>query len=210
MDCGQKALIQASFRRVLTVADLAGELFSGRLYLLDQELWHLLGVGARRRQQDLVCMLASAVNDLDRFEHLAGNLEAVARRCAGQGVSDLHYDTITETLLWTLQQVLGDAYGEKIAAAWRAASTLLVGRMKSAASAQVRAPMTLRRLRRSSCPELGQGAYHPLAVLAASYPPDETGSEFELDVGRLAELPPPPPSARMQAMPLSSRLTPSG
>jgi hypothetical protein len=210
MDSGQKALIQASFRRVLTVADLAGELFSGRLYLLDQELWHLLGVGARRRQQDLVCMLAEAVNDLDRFERLAATLEAVAQRCAGQGVTDLHYDTITETLLWTLQQVLGDAYGEKIAGAWRAASTLLVGRMKSAASAQARAPKTLRRLRRSSRPERGQGAYHPLGVLSAVHPPDETGSEFELDVGRLAELPPPPPSARMQAMPLSSRLTPSG
>jgi hypothetical protein len=207
MDGGQKALIQASFRRVLTVADLAGELFSGRLYLLDQELWHLLGVGARRQQQELMRMLAQAVEELDRFERLASTLEAMARRLVGQGVRETHYDTIAETLLWTLQQVLGDAFGERSAAAWRAACTLIVGRMKGAAVAQTRAPRTLRRIRRSSCPEHGQGAFHPLAVFSPVHEPADEDVE---SVGRRAELPPPPASARLQSMPLSSRLTPSG
>jgi hemoglobin-like flavoprotein len=154
MNSGQKALIQASFRRVLTVADLAVELFSGRLYLLDPGLWHLLGMGVRKRQQELVRMLAAAVEDLDRFERLASRLEGVARRSVGQGMTEAHFTTITHTLLWTLQQVLGDGYGERLAVAWRAAATLLVGRMQGAAIAQAIEPMTLRRLRRSSCPDL--------------------------------------------------------
>src|SRR5262245_55492446 len=150
MDSGQRALIQASFQHVLTVADLAGELFSGRLYLLTPELWHLFGVGSRRRQQELVRMLARAVEDLDRFETLASTLEAVARRYVSQGVSERVFDVVAETLLWTLQQVLGDAYREPIAAAWRDTAGLLVERMKGAAIAQKKAPRTLRRLRRSS------------------------------------------------------------
>jgi hemoglobin-like flavoprotein len=193
MDSGQKALIKASFRRVLTVADLAGELFSGRLYLLDPALWLLLGVGTRKRQQELIRMLAAAVKDLDRFEHLASTLEAVARRSVSQGMNEVHFATIAGTLLWTLQQVLGDSFGERLAAAWRAACTLLVERMQGAAIAQAVEPTTLRRLRCSSCPEFRDGALRPLAVLPPIHEPAE---DAELEIGRLAELPPPPTSAR--------------
>lgn len=207
MDDGQRALIQASFRRVLTVADLAVELFSGRLYLLDPELFHLLGLDARRQQQALLRMLTRVVEDLDRFERLAGTLEAVARRGVSEGMEEAQYDTIAETLLWTLQQVLGDAYSPRIAAAWRTACSLLVGRMKGAAIAQAVEPATLRRIRRSTCPELLQGGRRSFAVSPSI---DELDDDDEREVGRFAELPPPPPSGRLQAMPLSSRLTPSG
>jgi hemoglobin-like flavoprotein len=217
MNSGHRALIQASFRRVLTVADLAVELFSRRLYLLDPALWHILGAGERRQQQALVRMLARAVEELDRFEQLAGTLEAVARRGVGEGVQEAHLDTIAETLLWTLQQVLGDAYLPGVEAAWRTACALLVGRMKGAAIAQAIEPVTLRRIRRSSCPELVQGARRSFAALPADELDelDETDEADELDeedddmdMGRFAELPPPPGSARLQAMPLSSRLPP--
>jgi nitric oxide dioxygenase len=205
---GQKALIQASFRRALTVADLAIELFYGRLHLLDPPLWHLLGAGVPRKQQDLLCLLVQAVEDLDRLDRLASTLEAVARRCVSQGVREAHYDTIAGTLLWTLHQVLGDAYSPRIAEAWSAACALLIGRMKRAAAAQEIDPSTLRRIRRSSCPERWQGAFGAVSVLSPICEP--VYEDAEIDVGRFAELPPSPTSRRIPAMPLSSRLTPIG
>jgi|SRR6185503_2239525 len=156
MDSGHKALIRASFGRALTVADLAVELFSGRLYLLDPALWTLLDLGSRRRQQELVQVLAWAIEHLDRFELLASTLEALARRCVGNGVREAHFERIAGVLLWTLHQVLGDTYTAGTAAAWRSTSGLIVERMKQAAAAQSREPTTLRKLRRSSYPELWQ------------------------------------------------------
>src|SRR4051812_38464635 len=104
MDNGQKALIQASFQRVLTVSDLGAELFAGRLYLLDPALSDELGLARRPGQQALVKMLPRLVADLDQFDRLAATLEAVARRCASEGALPSRFDTVAETLLWTLQQ----------------------------------------------------------------------------------------------------------
>jgi hypothetical protein len=157
MDSRQKALLKASFQRLLTVSDLGADLFAGRLYLLDPPLWHELGLGARPGQQALVRMLARLIDDLDRFEHLASTLEDVARRCASEGMDASQFDTIAETLFWTVQQVLGDAHQAPIAAAWREALALLVGRMKRAAAAQAIDPSMLRRIRHASCPELWHG-----------------------------------------------------
>jgi len=155
MDSRQKALLKASFQRLLTVSDLGADLFAGRLYLLDPPLWHELGLGARPGQQALVRMLARLIEDLDRFEHLASTLEDVARRCASEGMDASQFDTIAETLVWTIQQVLGDQ--APIAAAWREALGLLVGRMKRAVAAQAIDPSTHRRSRHASCPELWHG-----------------------------------------------------
>src|SRR5262249_27395169 len=153
------------------------------------------------------------VADLDRFEQLMATLEAVARRCASEGTDPSQFDTIAETLRWTLQQVLADAYHARVAAAWGEVTALLVGRMKLAAAAQAIRPSTLRRIRRSSCPELWQGlptmaaqaapAYCRAAVVAPAH--TLVHDDAEIDVGRRADPPPAPVSARSAAMPLSSR-----
>src|SRR6188768_2515855 len=150
MDSGQTALLKASFQRLSTVSELGAELFAGRLYLLDPPLWHHLGLGGRSAQHALLRMLARVIEDLDRFEELASTLEAVARRCASEGMDAAQFDTIAETLFWTLQQVLGDTYQAPIAAAWREAGGLLIGRMKAAAAAQAMDPSALRRIRHAS------------------------------------------------------------
>src|SRR5689334_7181348 len=108
IDNGQKALIKASFERVLAVSDLGVELFAGRLYLLDPALSDALGLFAQPGQQAIVEMLSRLVADLDRLDRLTATLEAVARRRASEGADPSQLDTVAETLLWTLQQVLAD------------------------------------------------------------------------------------------------------
>jgi hemoglobin-like flavoprotein len=49
-------------------------------------------------------------------------------------VTDAHYDTVGEALLWTLGQGLGDAFTPETEAAWTKVYGLLADTMKTAAA----------------------------------------------------------------------------
>ena len=61
-------------------------------------------------------------------------MQALARRHAAYGVTDHHYQTVGEALLWTLHQGLGEHFTPSVAAAWSAAYALLADVMKETAA----------------------------------------------------------------------------
>jgi len=141
----QKVLIQASFQRVLPIADVAAELFYGRLFELDPTLRPMFRGDMASQGKKLMNALRLIVNGLDRLDQLVPALEALARRHVKYGVTDEHYETVGAALIWTLQQGLGDSFTPSVAAAWVKAYGLIAGVMR-AASAQpvVAAPPSLR------------------------------------------------------------------
>lgn len=130
----QVLLIQASFAKVLPIADTAAALFYGRLFELDPSLRPLFQGDMREQGRKLMTMLRVVVNGLHRLDQLVPAVQELGRRHAAYGVADEHYDIVAAALLWTLRQGLGDDWTPNVEAAWVVAYTLLADTMKAAAA----------------------------------------------------------------------------
>jgi len=130
----QKTLVQNSFEQVLPIADVAAELFYGRLFELDPSLRHLFRGDMKAQGRALMGMIQVAVVGLDKLERIVPAVQNLGRRHAGYGVTDAHYNTVAKALLWTLEQGLGEAFTPEVKAAWVEVYTVLATVMKDAAS----------------------------------------------------------------------------
>jgi hemoglobin-like flavoprotein len=128
----QKRLVQESFAQVVPIADIAAELFYGRLFELDPSLRRLFHGNMREQGRKLMQMLAVAVRGLDRLEMIVPAVQALGRRHAAYGVTDAHFATVGAALLWTLEQGLGSAFTPEVADAWASVYDVLTTTMKDA------------------------------------------------------------------------------
>jgi hemoglobin-like flavoprotein len=129
----QIVCIQSSFAQVLPITDVAAALFYQRLFELDSSLRPLFSGDMAEQGRKLMTMLQVVVNGLTRLDALIPAVQALGRRHAGYGVTDEHYETVGEALLWTLRQGLGEDFTPNVAAAWATAYALLADVMKQAA-----------------------------------------------------------------------------
>jgi len=129
----QKMLVQNSFVAVATIADDAAILFYQRLFELDPSLRGMFRGDMAEQRKKLMQMLTAAVKGLDRLDQLVPVVKDLGRRHGGYGVTDKHYETVAEALLWTLEMGLGSAFTPDVKAAWVAVYTLLATTMKEAA-----------------------------------------------------------------------------
>jgi len=135
MSPDQKALVKETWCQVEPIADTAASLFYGRLFVIDPSTRPLFaGVAMEKQRKKLLTALSVAVASLDRVEELVPTIQDLGRRHVGYGVTDAHYDSVGEALIWTLEQGLGEAWTAEAEAAWTAAYGLLSGVMREAAN----------------------------------------------------------------------------
>ncbi len=135
MNPNQVTLIQASFARVVPIAEDAATLFYARLFELDPALRPLFQSDLHEQGRKLMTMLVVVVRGLEQPDRLLPVVEALGRRHADYGVREAHYATVGTALLWTLRQGLGEQFTPEVEAAWTAAYTLLAGVMQQTAVA---------------------------------------------------------------------------
>lgn len=122
-------LVQKSFKDVVPVADQVGASFYARLFETHPEVRPMFAKDIRPQAKKLVQMLAMVVNGLHRLPAIQAEVAALARRHKNYGVADAHYPVVGETLIWTLQHHLGDAFTPQIKEAWLTAFATLSGVM---------------------------------------------------------------------------------
>ena len=133
MTPAQKKLVQASWGRVVPIADAAAATFYGRLFLIDPTTRPLFRAADMARQRKkLMDVIGMAVAGLDRLDALVPTVEDLGRRHANYGVKDEHYDSVGAALLWTLEQGLGSAWNAETKAAWAEVYGLVSGAMRRA------------------------------------------------------------------------------
>jgi hemoglobin-like flavoprotein len=130
----QIELVQSSFARVEPIADTAAALFYTRLFELDPSLRLMFKGNMVEQGAKLMTTLKVVVNGLTRLEALVPAVQSLGRRHAAYGVTDEHYETVAEALLWTLHQGLGEYFTPDVAAAWSTAYGILADVMKAAAA----------------------------------------------------------------------------
>ena len=133
----QISLVQASFRKVISIDEAAARLFYDRLFTLDPSLKGLFVGDLTEQGHRLMAMLAAAVNGLNDLETLLPTVRALGVRHATYGVKRQHYATVGAALIWTLRQGLGDDFTEDVRKAWIAAYTVLSSAMIDAAYGKV-------------------------------------------------------------------------
>ena len=131
----QIALVQETFKAVLTIKDTAADLFYGRLFEDDPSLEALFPSDLTEQKQKLMATIATAVGSLHKLDDIVPVVQELGIRHAAYGVEPAHYDTVAGALLWTLEQGLGEAFTPEVKEAWTETYMLLAETMKEAAAA---------------------------------------------------------------------------
>jgi nitric oxide dioxygenase len=140
MTGAQIRLVRVTWLQAAPNAQAVVRFFYERLFELDPEIRRLFGytdMVAQRRE--LLVRVTVCVGALDHVDTVRSALEGLARRNAECGVQDRHYVLAQSALLWTLAQVLGEAWTEEVHEAWAAACESLTGLMRQAVGAEARA-----------------------------------------------------------------------
>ena len=109
MNHKQVELVQASWKKVLEVAEPAALLFYARLFALDPSIVPVSSGGLEQGRK-LFAMLTVAVNGLARIETLAPVIDILGR--------NRRHRHVTEALLWTLDYCLGKDFTAETKQAW--------------------------------------------------------------------------------------------
>lgn len=121
----QIELVQYTFGLVVPQAEVAAQLFYGRLFELDPSLRRMFKSDMHEQGRKLMQMIGVAVHALDRLDEVVPAVQAMGQRHAGYGVKAEDYATVGEALLWTLEQGLGEEFTADVQEAWTAVYTLL-------------------------------------------------------------------------------------
>jgi len=126
-------LLQQHFLKMLSVSDLAGQLFYKRLFELDPSLRSMFKPDMQEMTRQLMQTVGMIVTGLSTPDEVMNLVAEHGRKHAGYGVIEAHYETVRTALLWTLNQILGLEFTPEAQAAWREAYDFIAKVMKDAA-----------------------------------------------------------------------------
>ena len=129
----QVKLVQDSWAMVEPIADKAAELFYGRLFETAPEVKPLFKGNMVEQGKKLMQMISIAVKGLSNLESIVPAVQAMGQRHVKYNVKEDHYAVVGASLLWTLEQGLGEAYTPETAEAWTVVYGLLSSTMIDAA-----------------------------------------------------------------------------
>jgi hemoglobin-like flavoprotein len=126
-------LVRSSWPLVAARAEELTTQFYARLFEIDESAARLFaGVDMAAQRAKLGQALAVVVHALDDVDRLLPALSAMAKRHANYGVEDRHFDSVGDALLWSLSDVLGDAFTFETRAAWAHAYAIIASVMRRA------------------------------------------------------------------------------
>jgi hemoglobin-like flavoprotein len=136
MTPAQQALVQASFAKVVPIADTAATLFYEDLFRRDPSLRALFKEDMTDQRQKLMVTIGTAVASLGDWASIAPAVAALGQRHAAYGVKTEDYDTVGKALITALQKGLGDAFTPAVKEAWLACYAAVAVEMTGGAQAQ--------------------------------------------------------------------------
>ena len=114
----QKQIVKDTWEQVLPIQETAASLFYGRLFDQYPEVKPMFKGDMQQQGEKLMKMLDQAVGSLDNLDALVSPLQQAGKAHKEYGVKAEDYDKVGASLLWTLQQGLGDVYTPAVEDAW--------------------------------------------------------------------------------------------
>ncbi len=134
MNAEQITLVRKTWKMVLPISEKAADIFYKRLFEIDPSTRSLFSGNMREQGAQLMNMINTAVEGLDKLDTIVPAVQDLGRRHSGYGVLEQDYQTGGSALLWTLRQGLGAEFTPDVKAAWLEAYTLLADVMTQAAA----------------------------------------------------------------------------
>jgi nitric oxide dioxygenase len=128
----QIQLVRLSFVQVMDIKAAAGRLFYDRLFTIAPEVRPMFKGDIGTQADKLMETLGVAISALKTPTALSPILAQLAKRHAGYGVRDEHYDRVGEALLWTLEKGLGEGFTPEVKTAWTELYRQVASTMKQA------------------------------------------------------------------------------
>jgi hemoglobin-like flavoprotein len=126
-------LVRKTFDLIVPIAGVAADLFYDRLFYMAPSLRRMFPTDMRDQKRLLMVMIATAVQGLGDLDTLAPQLMTLGARHAGYGVTDAHYKTVGEALMWTLERGLANAFTPDVERAWVRVYRLIAATMQAGA-----------------------------------------------------------------------------
>jgi hemoglobin-like flavoprotein len=121
----QVKAVQASFAKVVPIADTAAGIFYSRLFEIAPEVKPLFRSDMAEQGRKLMRTLTVVVNGLGNLEAILPAASALAKNHVAYGVKASHYTPVGAALLWTLERGLGADWTPEIQNAWSTAYAAL-------------------------------------------------------------------------------------
>lgn len=129
----QITLIQDSFAKVAPISDAAAEIFYARLFEIAPEVKPYFKGDMKEQGAKLMATLGAVVNGLRDLDKIVPVAEALAVKHVGYGVKEEDYAPVGASLIYALEQGLGDGFTPELKESWVSAYTTLSSVMTSAA-----------------------------------------------------------------------------
>ncbi|MCW8962923.1 MAG: globin domain-containing protein [Gammaproteobacteria bacterium] len=126
--------VKTSWVQVMPISDRLAGLFYSKLFELDPSLRSMFPEDMEEQGKKLMAMINTAVNSLGRLSEIVPAVEAMGERHVAYGVTEDHYDTVGEALIWALGAGLGNSFTDEVKNAWVKVYTILADTMKRAAA----------------------------------------------------------------------------
>jgi hemoglobin-like flavoprotein len=118
-------LVQATFAKVVPIAETAAQLFYGRLFEIAPQVKPLFRHDMSEQGRKLMTTIGIVVKSLKNLEAILPAVRTLAVKHVRYGVKPSHYDQVGEALIWTLEQGLGADFTAEVKEAWLATYTTL-------------------------------------------------------------------------------------
>jgi nitric oxide dioxygenase len=118
-------LVQASFDKVVPHAELAADMFYGRLFEIAPDVKALFKGDMKDQGRKLMATLRVVVNGLKNLDAVVPAAQALAVKHVAYGVKPEYYPPVGEALIWTLDTALKEDFDSETRAGWVAAYTTL-------------------------------------------------------------------------------------
>jgi hemoglobin-like flavoprotein len=126
----QIELVKETWKKIIPISDIAAKNFYVRLFDQYPEIKPMFdGADLLEQCKKLIKAINMVAVSLERIETLIPMIRELGQRHVSYGVEDQHYGQVGETLLWTLEAGLKEAWSKEVEAAWTNAYTLLAGVM---------------------------------------------------------------------------------
>ena len=169
----QVDLIQETFQSVVPIQETAAELFYDHLFQLDPSIRPLFTGDMVAQGRALMGVIGTVVAGLKKA--VVPTVEQLGIRHLDYGVTEAHYTTFGEALLWTLGQGLGDAFTPEAKDAWSEAYLMVAGIMMEAAYAE----NAQRESDAANAASSAKATWPAPVVEAAAPPPTDDGGKTE-------------------------------
>jgi hemoglobin-like flavoprotein len=126
-------LVRETFDLIVPISGVAADMFYERLFYMAPSLRRMFPEDMRDQKRQFMIMIATAVQSLNDLDALLPQLMELGAHHARYGVTDAHYKTIGETLIWTLERGLANAFTPEVEHAWLCVYLFIAAAMQAGA-----------------------------------------------------------------------------